>query len=360
MNDNFYAVIMAGGGGTRLWPLSRKNSPKQLLKLFEGKSLFRIAMDRLEGLFPPERIYIVTVEEQIEKLAQQAPELPMRNYLIESMPRGTASVVGLAAIYLKKKDPDSVMAVLTADHVMENVPQFQNLITKAKDIAETGGLATIGIDPTYPSTGYGYIQTEGDANKLGAYKVKRFTEKPDRATAKKYLASGSCYWNSGMFIFSTHRILDEIKRQMPELMKILNVIKEKIADDGSIQPFDHLWASIKPETIDYGIMEGAAGVSVLPAKDLGWIDVGSWDSLASLMDTDEDGNTMLSKKIFELDTKNSFIQSTDGGRLIAVIGLEDIFIIEHNNALLVCKKGESQKVKEIIKLIRSNDLERFL
>jgi len=360
MNESYYAVIMAGGGGTRLWPLSRKNSPKQLLNLIGEKSLFRIAIDRLDGVFPPERIFVVSVREQIKKLQEQAPEIPEENYLIEPMPRGTASVVGLAAAYLSKRDPESVMAVLTADHVMKNIPVFKELLISAEKIARDSRFVTIGIDPTYPATGYGYIQSTGKAGELGQFDVKSFKEKPDQQTAENYLASGGYFWNSGMFIWKTDTILAEIERQMPELMKTLVKIQEKITEEGKIGPIDELWASITPQTIDYGIMEGASGVTVIPARNLGWIDVGSWDSLKILLDSDHYGNVIRSNRSVAIDTRNSYIQTTSGDRFIAVVGLEDVFVIEHDNALLVCKKGESQKVKELISYLKDNDLGQFL
>jgi mannose-1-phosphate guanylyltransferase len=193
---------MAGGGGTRLWPLSRRDTPKQLLKLINNKSLFRIALDRLNGLLDLDHIFVVTVEEQIANLREEAPELPLKNYLIEPMPKGTASVVGMAAVYLQKIDPNAVMAVLTADHIIDNVQYFQDLLIEAKTAAEKGLLVTLGIKPTFPATGYGYIEAGKRISGLNSNAVIQFKEKPDSDTAKKYLKSGLFYWNSGMFIWS--------------------------------------------------------------------------------------------------------------------------------------------------------------
>ena len=324
MDTNFYTVIMAGGGGTRLWPLSRRDSPKQLLKIIKNKSLFRIALDRLDGLLDLDHIYVVTVEEQIAMLREEAPELPLENYLIEPMPKGTASVVGLAATYLHKIDSDAVMAVLTADHVIENVQNFQNLLVEAKNAAAKGRLVTLGIKPTFPSTGYGYIKAGKKIEGLNVHKVLQFKEKPDLDTAKKYHESNTFFWNSGMFIWSTSSILEEFRTQMPNLYQKLLLIQNRIQEDGQILGIEDIWETIQPQTIDYGIMEGASDVVVLPAIGLGWI-----------------------------------IQSTDSKKMIAVVGLRDIIIVDHKNTLLVCKRGETQKIRQVIKKLKEQDLKEY-
>jgi mannose-1-phosphate guanylyltransferase len=361
MDTHFYAVIMAGGGGTRLWPLSRRDTPKQLLKIYKDKSLFRIALDRLKGLLDFDHIYVVTVEEQIAKLKEEAPELPLHNFLIEPMPKGTASVVGMAATYLQKIDPDAVMAVLTADHVIENVPYFQELLAEAKTAATEGLLVTLGIEPTFPATGYGYIEAgEKISGLLNGFRVKRFKEKPDPETAKKYLKSDSFYWNSGMFIWSVAAILDEFSKQMPELHEKLKLIQTRIQEDYSIGGITDIWETIQPQTIDYGIMEGASDVIVLSARGLGWNDVGSWDSLFEILEADQDGNIQLARHVVNVDSKDIFIQSTDEEKMIAVVGLKDIVIVDHENTLLICKRGETQKVRQVIKKIKEKGLNNYL
>ncbi len=220
MSDHFYAVIMAGGGGTRLWPLSRKETPKQMLQLIGERTMFQLAVDRLEGLFPAERILVVTVAEQAAGLQEQCPEIPAENYLLEPMPRGTASVVGLAAIELIRRDPEATMAILTADHYIEDIPMFQNLLLAASDVAQRGNLVTLGIVPTFPATGYGYVQRGQELGKfrgVAAYHALRFKEKPDIAKAKEMIAGKDHYWNSGMFIWRVDRILEEIRGLMPDL-----------------------------------------------------------------------------------------------------------------------------------------------
>jgi len=360
MDKHFYAVIMAGGGGTRLWPLSRRDTPKQLLKIIKDKSLFRIALDRLSGLFSSDHIYIVTVEEQVAKLREQAPELPLENYLIEPMPKGTASVVGMAAAYLQKIDPDAVMAVLTADHVIENVTYFQNLLVQAKIATKRGLLVTLGIEPTFPATGYGYIAAGEKVRDLDGYKVRQFKEKPDLATAKEYLNAGSYYWNSGMFIWSVDSILNEFSKQMPDLHKKLKLIQARIQDNHQFGEIVDIWETIQPQTIDYGIMEGASDVVVLPAQGLDWNDVGSWDSLFAILEADQNGNIQLARHVVNVESTDILIQSTDGEKLIAVVGVKDLVIVDHENALMICKRGEAQKIRQVIKKIKEKGLDRYL
>src|SRR5215211_7061498 len=222
-----YAVIMAGGGGTRLWPISRKETPKQLLPLLGKDTLFQSTVARLEKIFPPERILVVTVADQAREMQKQVPAIPMENYLIEPAPRGTASVVALAAAVLQKRDPRALMAIQTSDHYIRNRDLCHYLISTAFDVAQQNYLVTLGITPTYPSTGYGYIQ-QGDPldgeHQYPVYTVKRFKEKPDEETAQQLLRSGDHSWNSGMFVWRADTILAEVARQMPKLFKVVNKI----------------------------------------------------------------------------------------------------------------------------------------
>ena len=229
VGSNYYAVIMAGGGGTRLWPLSRRNYPKQMLKLGNKYSLFQMAVKRLQGLFPNECIYVVTVAQQVKALQEQAPQIPIDNFLVEPIPRGTASVIGYAAITLKKKNPHAILAILTADHIIENSSLFKELLEYAYQIAQEEYLVTLGIEPTYPAIGYGYIQAGTPFSSkadISAFKVSRFVEKPGEELARKYLRLGNYYWNSGMFIWRADRILAEFERQMPGLYNVLEMIAQ--------------------------------------------------------------------------------------------------------------------------------------
>ena len=238
-DNNYYAVIMAGGGGTRLWPLSRRKRPKQLLKLVDNTSMFAMAVNRLRDILPVERILVVTVADQAALLQQDVPDIPSENYLIEPMPRGTASVVGLAAIKLQKIAPEATMAVLTADHYIRNIPLFHELLEFGWETAQDDWLVTLGIHPTFPSTGYGYIQHAETIQKyrtLPVHRVLKFKEKPDLETAKAMLASGDHDWNSGMFIWKVDNILAEFKQQMPELHAGLTRIAGDLGTTGKPRP----------------------------------------------------------------------------------------------------------------------------
>ena len=362
--DHTFAVIMAGGGGTRLWPVSRRESPKQLLPLIGDETLFQATVQRLEGLFPPERILVVTVAEQASEIRQQAPEIPAENYLLEPAPRGTASVVGLAAAVLHKRDPLAVMAVLPSDHFIRNRDLFHYLLRAAVDVAETDYLVMLGITPTYPSTAYGYIQQGAPvagAFKYPTYNVIRFKEKPDDATAQQMLRFGGHSWNSGMFVWSTRRILDEFRQQMPGLAAALEKISASIGAPDAESVLASAWNELSVETIDYGIMEKAQKVAVLPAGGLGWSDVGSWDSLFEVLLPDMDGNIGVNGQHLALDTHNTLIYGTPGTeRLIVTIGVDDMVVVDTGDVLMICKSDQSQKVRDVVAHLKKHRQERYL
>jgi mannose-1-phosphate guanylyltransferase len=355
MLDHYYAVIMAGGGGTRLWPLSRKTNPKQMLPLVGERSLFQIAVDRLEGLFSPENILVVTVADQAKALQAQYPQIPAENYLLEPMPRGTASVVGLAAVALQQRDPQAVMAVLTADHIFANEEHFRHLLRAAYDAAHQNYLVTLGIAPTYPATGYGYIQQGDIVGKqadLDVFQVLRFVEKPDEECAQTMLESGDYAWNSGMFVWRVARVMEEFERQMPELNLKLNEISKAWKQPQRSSVIQEIWPKIHPETIDYGIMENASDVVVIPAQGLGWNDVGSWEALFEVLAADEDGNIRTDQNCITLDSSDTLIYKKNAGRLVVTIGVEDLVIVDVDDVLLVCKKDQAQKVRQVVKQLR--------
>ncbi len=364
MTEHSYAVIMAGGGGTRLWPVSRKERPKQLLPLIGQETLFQTTVARLENLFIPQNILVVTVEEQAQEMRQQVPSIPVENYIIEPLPRGTASVVGLAAVLLSKRDPDAVMAVLPSDHFIRNNDLFHYLIRAAFEAAQNGYLVTLGITPTHPSTAYGYIQqgdTISEGYKYPVYEVKSFREKPDEETAQKLLRSGNYSWNSGMFIWRAEVVLAEIQKQMPALWNALKVIS---LDWGTTRQSDVLnkqWNSLKVVTIDYGVMEKAAKVVVMPAGGLGWSDVGSWESLFEVLLPDMSGNiTANNGRLLAHETNNTLVYGSDEERLIVTIGVDDTIIVDTRDVLLVCKSDQSQKVREVVEHLKKHRQDKYL
>ena len=356
MSENYYAVIMAGGGGTRLWPLSRQSQPKQMLRLFDDRSLFQIAVQRLAGVFPPDRILVVTVADQAVELHQQAPEIPSENILIEPKPRGTASVIGLAGIVLQERDPQALMAVLTSDHFIGNVDKFQRILRSALLVAQAGYLVTLGIEPTHPATGYGYVQrgeSIGIYHGLNAYRVLRFKEKPDETQAIEMLASGDHAWNSGMFVWQVNQIMEEFARQMPDLSTSLNKISQAWDTQDREIVLEQEWSAIKTETIDYGIMEGARRVTVIPAEGLNWSDVGSWDTLFDVLTPDQAGNIVLGGQYVGLGTSDSLVYNNQEDRLVVTIGIENLIVVDTGDVLLVCRKDEAQKVRQVVSQLRA-------
>jgi mannose-1-phosphate guanylyltransferase len=363
MKEHFYAVIMAGGGGTRLWPLSRKSLPKQSITLFGDRTMFQIAVDRLDGLFTPDHIFVVTVAEQAEQLHLQVPQLPTANFLIEPMPRGTASVVAMAATALHKKDPEAVMAVLTADHFIKNVVKFQAALKAAYQAAQDGSLLTLGIPPKYAATGYGYIESgeiKDSFKDLSVHKVNAFKEKPKLVLAQEFLERGNFSWNSGMFIWRTDAILEEFKSLMPNLFAKVEILKDEIGENHLSDHFHEIWGSIAPETIDYGIMEKSDHCAVIPVDDLNWSDVGSWDSLFDVLNPDINGNILIHANYIGLETNNSLIFSSDPKRLIVTIGMKNLILVDTGDAVLICPRGESQRVKELVIYLKDHHLTPFL
>ena len=352
MYENYYAVIMAGGGGTRLWPLSRKRRPKQMLNIGQDRSLFQVAVDRLQGVFTPDRIIVVTVEEQAQGLQEQCPDIPSENFLLETMPRGTASVVGYAAAILQKKNPEAVMAVLTADHIIGNLKLFQQILISAYQTAAEDYLVTLGITPTYPATGYGYIRqgdTIGKFQEMEAFQVLEFTEKPAQPDAERMLASGEFAWNSGMFFWKTEVILKEISRQMPELSSLLDIITEAWDTPAQDKTVRDVWPGIKPETIDFGIMEKAKKVAVIPAAGLEWNDVGSWEALFDVLPIDDQGNVVEGGEHISLDTTGTMIYTYDNPRTVVTIGSEDLIVVDTGDILLICDRKRAQEVRQVVK-----------
>ncbi|MBN2118745.1 MAG: NTP transferase domain-containing protein [Anaerolineales bacterium] len=361
--EHTYAVIMAGGGGTRLWPVSRKQTPKQLLPLLGRETLFQGTIARLEKLFPPERILVVTVAEQAREMQKQAPTIPVENYLIEPAPRGTASVVGLAAAVLRKRDPQAMMAIQTSDHYIRNHDLFHYLISAAFEVAQNGFLVTLGISPTYPAIGYGYIQQGEplDGNyRYPVYAVKSFKEKPDERTAQQMLRSGDHSWNSGMFVWSADTIMSEIERQMPELCKAVNKIAAAWGTPEQNNVLQSYWYDLRSQTIDYGVMERAEKVAVLPASGLGWSDVGSWDSLFDVLLPDMNGNVATNGQHLALDTNNTLVYTSDDERLVVTIGLDDMVIVDAGDVLMICKVDQSQKVRDVVEHLKKHRQEKYL
>ncbi len=347
----FYALIMAGGGGTRLWPLSRQARPKQALKLVDERTMFEHAVDRIAPVFQPDEVYVVTGADHLEELMFQAPELPRENFIVEPVGRGTAPAIGLGAVHLKRRDPEAVMAVLTADHFIQDVEQFRRVLPAAAIVAERGHLVTLGITPAFPSTGFGYIKQGEQLDVVEGFPVfraERFTEKPSAETAFHMVQSGEYSWNSGMFIWRVDRIMEEFARQMPDFYAQLAQIEATLGTSAYQTTLRRVWPEVTPQTIDYGVMEGAEDVVVIPV-DIGWSDVGNWSSMREILPADEEGNVVVGEHL-GLDTRNTVVFG--GRRLIATIGLEGMVIVDTDDALLVCPIEREQDVREIVQRLR--------
>ena len=349
--SSYYALIMAGGGGTRLWPLSRRARPKQALTLVGERTMFEHAVDRIASLFQPEEIFVVTGEEHLESLLLQAPELPRANFLLEPVGQGTAPAIGLGAVHLRRRDPQAVMVVLTADHFIRDVERFRRVLTAAAQIAEKGHLVTLGITPSFPSTAFGYIQ-QGEqlyeVDGFAVFRALRFTEKPSPETAFQMVESGLYTWNSGMFIWRVDRIMEEFARQMPDLYDVLMQIDAVLGTPAYEPTLRRLWPELSPQSIDYGVMEGARDVVVIPV-DIGWSDVGNWSSMREILPADADGNVVVGEHV-GLDTRNTIVFGSR--RLIATIGLEDMIIVDTDDALLICPVDREQDVREMVRQLR--------
>ena len=358
---NVYGIIMAGGGGTRFWPLSRQTMPKQLLNLSGNDALINETINRISSFINKEDIFIVTNEKQKEPLKEVvAANCLDKNILLEPAARNTAACIGYAAIEIIKKFGDGVMCVFPADHYIKDEIEFKNILQRAISVVnDTDKLITIGIRPTFPSTGYGYINFdyESSSNYEGqAFDVIEFVEKPNYEKAKAYVESGKYLWNSGMFVWRAATILENFKRFLPKVYNKLEEFSKYLGTDKETAKLKEIYPTIPSISIDYGIMERSDDVLVIPG-DFGWNDVGSWDALGALYEPDENGNIIKGEQI-NIDTENSILFSDK--RLIATIGLKDIIVVETDDAVLVCSKNRSQDVKKIVEKLQEQGKEEYI
>lgn len=351
-----YGVIMAGGAGTRLWPLSRGNTPKQLLPVVKGQSLLQLSFDRLRGLLPAENIFVCTGEAFRDKVLANLPELPPANLLGEPEGRDTANAVGFPAAILKKRDPEAVFAVVTADHVIEPIDAFHKALTTAFDVVSRNPLAlvTFGITPSYAHTGLGYIQRGAALNGFeGAYSVQAFKEKPDKPTADRYVESGRFYWNSGMFVWRADTVLNELATHLPKSYEGLQQIADAWDTIDQAGTLKQIYPKLPKISIDYGVMEpasqrkGKAHVAVVEMP-VQWLDVGSWPALAETLHIDEQDNAVDCKTCIFLDSDSNIVVSTAPEHLISLIGVSDMIVVHTQDATLICPKEDAQRVKEMV------------
>ncbi len=347
-----YAVILAGGKGERFWPLSRRDKPKQFLSLLGNRTMLQMTVDKLQGLLTPANIYVITERIYLELVRKQLPELPLENIICEYCGRDTAAAVGLAAAYIQHRDPEGIMIVLPADHFIADIEEFQRIIQVAVRSADSGEyVVTIGIRPSRPETGYGYIQ-QGEAVEnlegINVHKTIAFHEKPDLQTAVDYITQGSYLWNSGMFVWRVDLLLGLIARYLPELNRGVALISEAIGTEREAEVIRNVYEKLPRVSIDYGIMEKCEQVLVIPAA-FGWDDVGSWTALGRYRESDPQGNILESRGVF-VDTHECMVYAPQ--RVVATLGVEGLIIVDNQDSLLICSKDRVQEIKKVVEALK--------
>jgi len=356
--SHYYGLILAGGRGTRFWPLSRRSRSKQVLKFFGERSLIQQTVDRLRPVLPPERIWILTSPQLRAEIVRQLPEVPKRQILAESAQRNTAPAIGLAAHILQSLDPDALLGVFPADHVIAKPREYIRLLRPAFQSAAEGNIVVLGIQPRWPETGYGYIEFPSGVEAGGrtAVRVVSFREKPDASTAEEFLAARNFYWNAGMFFWKTSVLLDALRRFLPNTAHVLAGLPPFASRN-----FTASLAAAFPKcdniSIDYAVMERAPNVTGIPAGDIGWNDVGSWNAVYELQKRDAQGNALRSDSIIEASSGN-YIDAK--GKLVALLGVKDLIVVDTPDALLIADRSRAQEVGELVRRLEKAGREDLL
>ena len=359
MNKKVSCLIMAGGTGTRFWPMSTELKPKQYLNLFGENSLLQSTIKRFLQIADADNIYIVSGSSQSEIIEEQAVSLPRKNLIYEPLGKNTLPCIGLAAILAELETPDGIMVVSPSDHLIKNDELFNKTVLTAIKIAEErNGIVTLGISPTYPATGYGYIKTGAEItgkNEIKQFIVERFEEKPNFEKASEHIKQGRFYWNSGLFVFKISVFLKAVEEFASELYRGLKKIQAEKGKPSFGPALDTVYRSLESVSIDYGIMEHAQNVYLVEGN-FDWNDLGSWDSVYDVALKDKNGNVLDGEAVVS-DCKNSYIKA--GDNLVAVLGVDDVIVVQDGNTTLVCKRGKSEDVKKIVEQLRSANKSQF-
>lgn len=370
MTDNFldhvYVVVLAGGSGTRLWPMSRDNTPKQFLKLGGERTLMQSAVDRVLPLVPWERIIVVTNAAYTEEVRRQLPQIPTDNIIPEPVKRDTAAAMALGSLVAQYRDPEAIVVNMASDHVLKDNNEFRKVILAAAQLASTKEyIVTVGITPTFPNVNFGYIKVADQIQKTNDYPVLRvdsFKEKPDKATAEHFLKEGNYFWNANMYTWHVETIFDAFQRHMPSMVPQLERMKSAIGKPDFLIVLDEAYRDIEKIAIDYAISEKAQNL-VLIEGDFGWDDVGLWSTVFALGEKDEHGTVVVREgsdesPVFSLSAKNNLVSTNN--RLIALLGVDDMVVIDSDDVILVLPREKAADVKKVVELLKEKGLDQYL
>jgi mannose-1-phosphate guanylyltransferase len=360
MNKHHYVAIMAGGIGSRFWPMSRTAYPKQFLDILHtGKSLIQWTFERYKAFIPLENIYIVTSEEYVSIVREQLPELPVQNILAEPSRKNTAACIAYISCKLLQKDPEASLIVAPSDHMILDAEQFRETTTKALEfINHIKSLVTLGIKPTHPNTGYGYIQHDTLEAGDGIFKVKTFTEKPDLDLAKTFISSGDFLWNAGIFVWKVAQIVKAFEMFQPEMFELFDAAKDKFNTPQEKEAIDTIYPLCVNISIDVAIMEKADNVYVIPSS-FGWSDLGTWNSAYDNLEKDYLGNAVASNNVIVIDATRCMVAGPEN-KLMVLQGLDDFIVVDSEDALLICKKDKEQSIKEYVAEVKRNKGDKYL
>jgi len=360
MNRNHYAAIMAGGIGSRFWPVSRANYPKQFLDILNtGRTLIQATYDRFAKFIPAENIFIVTLEQYKALVKEQLPEVPGENILYEPSRKNTAPCIAYISYKLQLLNPAANLICAPADHIVTDDEEFKKICADALQFtSHIKALVTLGIKPTHPNTGYGYIQYDQHSVSENVFKVKTFTEKPDRELARTFMASGDFLWNAGIFVWQVKNIIRAFEKHLPEIHEVFETEKSRFNTIAEKEAIERVYPQCVNISIDYGIMEKADNVYVIPAS-FGWSDLGTWASAYDNLEKDYLGNAVIGKNVMVFDAVNNIVHAEDR-KLVLLEGLEDFVIVDTKDVLLICKKDKEQEIKEYVAEIKRNKGDKYL